>query len=205
MDWGPIIELGKVGGGVFVALTAIWKLIPRGWLWVKNCMMSGIQHQINQMSADISFIAAELKTNGGSSLRDSVISTEETLGRIEAMTWSNNEIQRARMDNDAEMIFITDKEGHCTWINRSYARHTGRAFKEVEGSGWINAIHPDHRASVVKAWYSAARHDREFEKTIVFLDTAGISFNVDIRSYKKTSADGHTIGFMGVGEVVHAE
>lgn len=202
MDWNPIIEIGKVVGGVAVALTTAWKIAPKIWARLTGWMMHRIQDQIAEMSKDITFIASELKTNNGASLRDSVIRNEETLGRIEAMTWNNIEVQRARMDNDDEMIFLTDAKGNVTWINRSYARHTGRTIDEVKGSGWVNVVHPTEREEITEAWYQAVRHDREFEMVICFLDTAGVSFKVDVRSYKMTSADGKTTGFMGVGEVV---
>lgn len=202
MDWNPIIETGKVVGGVIVALTTVWKIAPKIWAKLMGWMMHEMQEQMTQMSSDISFIVSELKTNGGTSLRDSVVRNEEILCRIEAMTWSNVEVQRARMDNDAEMIFITDKDGNFTWVNRSYSRHTGRTIHELEGSGWINVIHPTQREKVKEIWYESVKHNREFEMIILFLDTAGVSFKADVRSYKMTSADGSkTIGFMGVGEV----
>ena len=202
MDWNLLIEIGKVVGGVIVALTAVWKIAPKIWAKLVGWMMHEMQEQINQMSSDITFIVSEIKTNGGASLRDSVIRNEEILGRIESMTWSNIEVQRARMDNDAEMIFITGKDGNCTWVNRSYARHTGRTIEEIKGSGWVNVVHPLVREEVKEAWYEAVKHNREFEMVIRFLDTAGVEFSADVRSYKMTSSDGKTIGFMGVGEVI---
>ena len=202
MDWLPLIELGKVVGGVAVAIATIWKVIPKLWNKLVGLMTHEMQAQITQMSVDISFIVTELKTNGGASLRDSVIRNEDTLGRIEAMTWNNVEIQRARMDNDPEMIFITDKVGNLTWVNRSYSRHTGRTIEELQGSGWINVIHPTIRERVKESWYEAVKYEREYEQSICFMDTAGVEFTVDVRSYKLTSTDGEVTGFMGSGNVV---
>jgi len=204
MDWNPLIEIGKIMGGAIVAIATAWRLVPKIWAKVSGWMMYAMQEQITKMSADIEFIVSELKTNGGASLRDSVIRNEETLNRIESMTWSNVEVQRARMDNDREMIFITDEKGDCTWANRAYARHTGRTIEEVRGSGWINVVHPSQRDRVAKAWYDAIKHNREFEMIIEFMDTADVAFKGDVRSYKMTSAKGETTGYMGVVEVIGA-
>lgn len=202
MDWNLVIEIGKVVGGSIVAITTVWKVAPKIWAKMVGCIMHEMQVQMNKMSADVSFIVSELKTNGGTSLRDSVIRNEETLGRIEAMTWNNVEVQRARMDNDQQLIFITDENGDITWVNRAYVRHTGRTIDEVRGSGWVNVVHPDSREEVVEAWYDSVKHDREFEMVVHLIDTSGISFKLDVRSYKMTSYEGKTAGFMGIGEVV---
>ena len=207
MDWNPLIDVGKVVkvvGGVLVAVTTLWKVLPKFWAKITGWMMHEIQSQIADMSKDITFIASELKTNGGRSLRDSVIRNEKTLGRIEAMTQNNIEIQRARMDNDDQMIFLADEKGNCTWVNRSYSRHTGRTIEEIKGSGWVNVIHPASREETVETWYESVKHNREFEMVVSFLDTAGVAFKADIRSYKMTSADGKTTGFMSIGEVISA-
>lgn len=211
MDWNPLIEIGKIVGGVAAAIITawrIWKIIPKVWAKLTGWMMQEMQEQITKMSVDISYIVSELKTNGGTSLRDAIDSSNKkhaalakTLENIEALVVNNVEVQRARMDNDDQMIFLTDEKGHITWVNRSYVRHTGRTIEEVKGSGWINVVHPIERESVAKDWYDSVRHNREFERIVQLLDTTGISFKLDIRSYKMKAANGKTIGFMGVGEV----
>jgi len=209
MDWNLLIDIGKVVGGAIVALTTAWKIAPKIWASLVKRMMHEMQEQMNQMSDDIKFIASELRTNGGSSLRDAIdrnnnehVLFNKTLSSIESMTWNNIEVQRARMDNDDEMIFITGADGNCTWVNRSYARHTGRTIEEIKGSGWVNVVHPAERERIKEAWYEAVKHNREFEMVIKYLDTAGVTFSADVRSYKMTSSDGKTTGFMGVGEVI---
>jgi len=209
MDWNPLIEIGKVIGGVAVAITAIWQLIPRIWGRLTGWMMHEMQEQITKMSEDISYIVSELKTNGGTSLRDAIDRTNtehvglyKTLSNIETLVENNVEVQRARMDNDEQMIFLTDAKGNITWVNRSYSRHTGRTINEVKGSGWINVLHPAGREACVEEWYDSVKHNREFERVCDLVDTAGVQFRVDVRSYKMTDSDNKTTGYMGIGEVI---
>lgn len=196
------MEIGKVVGGVFIAVTTIWKVVPKIWTRVCRWMMEALQVQITKMSNDISFIVSELKTNGGASLRDAVVQNSEALKRIENMSFNNIEVQRARMDNEPQMIFITDAAGNCEWTNRSYTRHTGRSLEELKGTGWVNALHPDNRESIQTEWYQATKENREFEWRVKFKDTADRVFESDFRSYKMSGPDGLTAGYLGVGEIL---
>ncbi len=202
MDWNFVIEVGKVVGAVGVALAAFWKIAPKLWSAFKGWIMQDIHAQICQMSKDITYIVSEIQTNGGSSIKDALLRNEKALARIESMSHSNVEIQKARMDNDSQLIFITDAIGNCLWVNRSYSRLSGRSAEELRGSGWINAISPDEREDDKNAWYEAAESNREFEMRVTYQNTLGVQFEVDIRSYKMTSPNGETTGYMGAGALV---
>lgn len=202
MDWNFVIEVGKVVGAVGVVSAAVWKIAPKIWSALKGWMMQDIHAQICQMSKDITYIVSEVRTNGGTSIKDALVRNEQALARIEAMSHSNVEIQKARMDNDPQLIFITDSEGNCLWVNRSYSRLSGRGIDELKGSGWINVITPDEREEVKELWYEAAESNREFEMRVTYQDTLGKKFQVDIRSYKMTSPNGETTGYMGAGALV---
>ncbi len=202
MDWNFWIEVAKVVGGSIAALIAAWKIVPKIWSTISGWMMKDLYTQITKMSEDINFIVSELKVNAGSSIKDALVRNEASLKRIEAMSWSNVEVQRARMDNDPELIFITDPDGNCLWVNRTYSRLSGRSIEELKGSGWVNVIVPEERDEVKEAWYDSAEGDREFEMRVTYKDTSGREFEVDIRSYKMTSPDGKTTGYMGAGALV---
>ena len=208
MDWNPLIELGKIVGGVAVAIAAVWKIVPKIWANIVGWIMHDVQEQMSKMSTDITYIVSELKTNGGSSLRDAIdrnndehIVLNKVLSNIESQNCVNAEVQRARMDNDNQMIFITDQKGDIEWVNRAYSRHTGRTLNEVVGSGWVNVLNPPGRDECVEDWYDSVKHNREFERVCNLIDTNGVPFDVDVKSYRMTDAHGNTTGFMGVGEV----
>lgn len=203
MDWNTLIEIATVLGGVVVFFAAICKVAPRIWRKVVGWCMHDFQEQICNISKEVSFIASELRTNDGSSLRDLALRTDAAIHRVEKMSWNNNEVQRARMDNDPQLIFITDAEGHCEWVNRAYMRHSGRVMEELKGSGWVNVIKEDQREAVKDGWYEASKEGREFQMTVTYKTPEGFEFDVEVRSYRLTDPGGSVvIGYLGTGTIV---
>ena len=41
------------------------------------------------------------------------------------------------------MMWVTDASGSCTYLNPPWYEFTGRSPAEAEGSGWLDATHPD--------------------------------------------------------------
>jgi PAS domain S-box-containing protein len=65
----------------------------------------------------------------------------------------------ARFRNMAEhapvMIWVTDPEGACTYVNREWRAMTGQSEAEALGFGWLDATHPDDRAGATDAFLRA--------------------------------------------------
>lgn len=198
MDWNVVIEIGKVVGGAAVALAAIWKVAPKIWKSMCGWIMNDLNLQITKMSEDITFIVSELRLNGGTSVKDAINRNEATLLRIEANLSLANERQRARMLDTPEMIFETDVNGDCVWVNRTYTRTVQRAMPELLGKGWVNGIASDEREGVVSEWYKSVEEDREFEMDFSFQTPDGIMIPITCRSYRmRDQSTGRIIGYLG--------
>ena len=52
---------------------------------------------------------------------------------------------RNMADNAPVMMWITDAEGACTYLNRPWYAYTGQSEAEGLGFGWLEAVHPDDR------------------------------------------------------------
>jgi len=57
----------------------------------------------------------------------------------------------------AEIVWTTNAEGAVVEDSPSWRSFTGQSFSEWQGSGWIDAIHPDDRSSTLQAWKEAVR------------------------------------------------
>lgn len=91
-------------------------------------------------------ILVELKTNGGSSLKDAINRIEDRQVFDSSLThllWS-----RA----DAPTAFMADHEGLYTWISPALATLAGRPLDEVRGRGWLSFVHADDAEHVREAW-----------------------------------------------------
>lgn len=49
-------------------------------------------------------------------------------------------------------IYLTDKNGHCTYVNSTWSRLSGITEKEALGIGWLWAVHPDDRKTFSEEW-----------------------------------------------------
>lgn len=46
-------------------------------------------------------------------------------------------------DDAPVIIWLTDSEGNCTFVNKRWVEFTGQSFEEALGFGWLTAVHHD--------------------------------------------------------------
>src|SRR6185369_261904 len=113
--------------------------------------------------------------------------TEEKLRN--AMQRESEARFRNLADNSPVMIWITEPDGRCSYANRRWYEFSGQTPETTLGFGWLDAVHPDDRAEVEKAFheanashgpycmdYRARRRDGEWRWVI---DTAAPRFGDD--------------------------
>ena len=102
-------------------------------------------------------------------------------------------------DHAPVMMWMTDADGVCTYLNRRWYEYTGQTCDEALGYGWLNATHPDDRA--------------EAERIFGQANTTHTSFRIDYRlrradgSYgwaidaasPRFGPDGEVLGYIGSG------
>lgn len=104
---------------------------------------------------------------------------------------------RNMADNAPVMVWVTERDGRCTYLSRRWLEFTGQAPETALGFGWLDAIHPDDRAETETAFreanekqeifcidYRARRHDGEWRWVI---DAAAPRF----------ADDGTFLGYIG--------
>ncbi|GGQ40490.1 hypothetical protein GCM10010250_08270 [Streptomyces althioticus] len=57
----------------------------------------------------------------------------------------------------SEMVWVTGPEGGVTEPSPGWQRVTGQSWEELRDDGWIDAVHPDDRASVIERWSRTLR------------------------------------------------
>jgi len=191
LEWQTIAEWIGLAAGAAVGLKVLWSLLKK--LWSKMGSMFGIndlKKDLGCLAKQLDFVASELLPNGGSSVRDA-------LNRIEHSVALTNERQRARMLDSVDMVFETDSEGNCIWVNRTYARITNRLPAELLGHGWVNAIAAEDRNHVTEGWYTSTRENREFDMEFSFATPEGVKIPARVRSYKMKDTHDETLGYLG--------
>lgn len=63
-------------------------------------------------------------------------------------------------DHAPVMMWVTDADGFCTYLNKGWYEFTGQTPEESEGFGWLGATHPDDKAEAERVFLrSNARHE----------------------------------------------
>jgi len=63
-------------------------------------------------------------------------------------------------DHAPVIVWVTNTEGYCTYVNRRWYEFTGQTQDEALGHGWMTVIHPDDQKHSFEA-YVAANKNRE--------------------------------------------
>lgn len=142
---------------VIGAVTVIWTKVARPFYinWIKpiqeaNIHRSAIQESIVKMQTDVESIAAELKTNGGESLRDAIC-------RIETKVDYGNSKLRFRDQLSVNAVFEMDAHGNCIFANRALCNLLDIDESEFLDRRWLAKIaNQDDKSHLLQQWIDAA-------------------------------------------------
>jgi PAS domain S-box-containing protein len=73
----------------------------------------------------------------------------------------------------AQTVWTCNAEGQVEEDSPSWRAFTGRSYEEMKGEGWLEDIHPDHRANVAAAWQEALRTLQPYSKEVQLRHTSG--------------------------------
>jgi PAS domain S-box-containing protein len=54
------------------------------------------------------------------------------------------------------MLWVTDRENHCTFLSRQWCEYTGQSPEEGFGFGWLDAVHPQDREETTRRFLERA-------------------------------------------------
>lgn len=69
---------------------------------------------------------------------------------------------RAMTDDAPAILWVTDAQARCTYLNQAWYTFTGQSREEAEGFGWLNATHPDDAASAGDVFIQANAVQKAF-------------------------------------------
>ncbi|MFP5512983.1 MAG: PAS domain-containing protein [Alphaproteobacteria bacterium] len=95
-------------------------------------------------------------------------STPERSLSLIGVTWDTTDRKRAEdrlrvseerfrslVEATAAIVWSTSETGRFTAPQPSWSAFTGQSFEQLQGTGWIDAIHPDDRPHTAEAWRAA--------------------------------------------------
>lgn len=93
---------------------------------------------------------------------------------------------RALARNAPVGIFVTDRDGHCTYVNEHWTRITGQSHDDAVGFGWTRVVHPGDRERLLMEWRSTSQRGDKFTS-----------------EYRVVTSDGHNVWVLVGAVPVH--
>lgn len=121
------------------------------------------------MSNEINDIKKELKTNGGSSVKDIVLKLKNDFvdvlnveQRIIAKHHAVLNMIGLHISKNGVGFYETDELGNCRFVTQKWCEMTGLTETESSDKGWVIGIHPDDRECVFNEFTQAISQGRTF-------------------------------------------
>lgn len=109
--------------------------------------------------------------NRGTVVRDAAGAPLRMVGIISDVTERKQAIEilheseqrfRNMADHSPVMIWITDRDGSCIYLNRRWYEITGQSEDEALGYGWLEAVHPEDRKRSKEIFLRAVERQEDF-------------------------------------------
>lgn len=108
-------------------------------------------------------------------LRDDTLAAPLTaLSTDASLTARTHELEERLRRSEARYHTLADMSGQVSWATNAdgvvvedlpgWRAFTGQSFEQIQGNGWIEALHPDDRARALTLWHDAV-HTRTLYET----------------------------------------
>jgi PAS domain S-box-containing protein len=136
-------------------------------------------------------------------LGTAIIRMKDNLRRFTMEIEKSKEQFREVADSAPVMIWMTDENKQCNFVNKGWLRFTGRKKEEELGYGWIEGMHPDDYARCSEVFEDAFTHRREYSLEYRFRREDGQYRWVRETGIPRYSAEGTFEGYIGSCIDVH--
>jgi PAS domain S-box-containing protein len=117
--------------------------------------------------------------------------------RAEESLRESEERFRRMADHAPVMIWVTESDGHCSFLGKTWYEFTGRTPEESLGFGWIEAVHPADRAAAGATFLAANERQEGFRQEYRLLHKDGTYHWVIDAALPRFGDDGTFLGYIG--------
>lgn len=110
---------------------------------------------------------------------------------------------RKMADTVPVIIWLTDQEGSCIYLNKQWINFTGQRRHEAMGYGWLDAVHRQDRANAVDSLQSAGAHSRSFKINVRLKNRKGVYRWFLVMGRPRLGPNKRFDGFIGVSIDIH--
>ena len=95
------------------------------------------------------------------------------------------------------LVWISGPDGARVDFNQTWLTFRGRTLEDERGDGWIEGVHPDDRARVVKTWREALAVREAFTMTYRLARHDGVYRWIEDHGVPRFDASGQFLGYAG--------
>jgi len=95
------------------------------------------------------------------------------------------------------MIWISDADGRCEFVNQQWLQFTGMSLEEFRGNGWMRMLHPDEFDDTFQNYLTKVRTRQPYERELRWRRHDGEFRWVSTRAQPRFSVGGEFLGFVG--------
>jgi len=140
-------------------------------------------------------------TSGVMGIHQDVTETVKSRKKIE----ESESYFRSLTDTVPAIIWITEPDGSCTYLNKNWYSYTGQTEPEAKGFGWLDATHPDDKEETEKIFLEANAQQKPFIASYrLKVKNGGYRWAID-RGSPKFNEAGVYEGMIGTVMDVHEE
>jgi PAS domain S-box-containing protein len=139
----------------------------------------------------------------GDVLGTAIIRMKDNLKRFTMEIEKSKEQFREVADSAPVMIWMTDENKQCNFVNKGWLRFTGRKKDQELGYGWIEGMHPDDYTRCSEVFEDAFTQRREYSLEYRFRREDGEYRWVRETGIPRYSAGGKFEGYIGSCIDVH--
>lgn len=123
----------------------------------------------NKLNETVARIEKEVKTNGGQSLKDSVIYLKDICARIEKTQKVIEQRSRSSLHCYDYALFEINKDGKLSWANEKFLNITDCTTCDIGGYDWMTIIDEKHRTDFINELNSCLTMCRRFNFDTIVL------------------------------------
>jgi PAS domain S-box-containing protein len=110
---------------------------------------------------------------------------------------------RNMADHSPAMMWVTDPDAHCTYLNRAWYEFTGQTEEQAAGFGWLEAVHPEDRGWSGETFLAANASREAFRLEYRLRRADGVyRWAIDAAS-PRFGLSGEFLGFIGSVVDIH--
>ncbi|MDQ3144694.1 MAG: PAS domain S-box protein, partial [Pseudomonadota bacterium] len=104
---------------------------------------------------------------------------------------------RNMADHAPVMMWVTEPDGYCSYLNRGWYDFTGQTEEEALGFGWLKAVHPDDAAEAERAFVESNANSAPFRVEYRLRRADGVYRWAIDAAAPRFGVEGEFLGFVG--------